>query len=95
MLRESPYADDDNQVAANRVLHVYTQVALLFLTRGPMPLEPVWREFLSAAALLEPVPNVRVAMHPCRACLDESAGAAAACGRAHLCMPTSLVGATN
>lgn len=32
-------------------------VALLFLTRGPMPLEPVWREFLSAAALLEPMPN--------------------------------------
>lgn len=36
------------------------QLALLFLTRGPMPLEPVWREFLSAAALLEPNPDVRL-----------------------------------
>jgi hypothetical protein len=26
------------------------KVALLFLTRGPMPLEPIWAEFLSAAA---------------------------------------------
>ena len=35
------------------------QVALLFLTRGPMPLEPVWREFLSAAALIRPTADVR------------------------------------
>jgi hypothetical protein len=33
------------------------QVALLFLARGAMPLEPAWREFLEAAALIEP-------MHP-------------------------------
>ena len=31
------------------------QVAFLFLTRGRMPLEPAWREFFAAAALVEPV----------------------------------------
>ena len=31
------------------------QVAILFLTRGKMPLEPAWREFFAAAALLEPI----------------------------------------
>ncbi|KAK9842052.1 hypothetical protein WJX81_006318 [Elliptochloris bilobata] len=31
------------------------KVALLFLARGAMPLEPAWREFLEAAALTEPV----------------------------------------
>ena len=31
------------------------QVALLFLSRGAMPLEPAWRQFLEAAALVEPV----------------------------------------
>lgn len=35
------------------------QVALMFLTRGPMPLEPVWREFFSSAALVEPLPEVQ------------------------------------
>ncbi len=31
------------------------QVALMFLTRGPMPLEPVWREFMEASAMIEPI----------------------------------------
>ena len=31
------------------------QVAILFLTRGKMPLEPAWREFFAAAALVEPI----------------------------------------
>ncbi|KAK9862348.1 hypothetical protein WJX84_002596 [Apatococcus fuscideae] len=30
-------------------------VALMFLTRGPMPLEPVWREFMEASAMIEPI----------------------------------------
>lgn len=46
----------------SRWQHTCMQVALLFLTRGPMPLEAVWREFLSAAALVEPIPDV------CRNC---------------------------
>ena len=38
------------------------QVALLFLTRGAMPLEAVWREFFEAAALVEAVdPHVLLA----------------------------------
>lgn len=37
------------------------QVALLFLARGAMPLEPAWREFLEAAALIEPVHPERYA----------------------------------
>ncbi|GAB4823196.1 hypothetical protein N2152v2_010242 [Parachlorella kessleri] len=32
------------------------KVALMFLTRGPMPLEPVWRAFLSAPGLAWPAP---------------------------------------
>ncbi len=32
-----------------------TQVAILFLTRGKMPLEPAWREFFAAAAMVEPI----------------------------------------
>ena len=35
-------------------------MAFLFLTRGKMPLEPAWREFFSAAALLEPVDMSRL-----------------------------------
>ncbi|KAK9831707.1 hypothetical protein WJX74_006651 [Apatococcus lobatus] len=31
------------------------KVALMFLTRGPMPLEPVWREFMEASAMIEPI----------------------------------------
>ncbi|KAK9812629.1 hypothetical protein WJX72_000912 [[Myrmecia] bisecta] len=31
------------------------KVALLFLTRGAMPLEPVWREFMQAASAIEPI----------------------------------------
>ncbi len=30
-----------------------TQVAILFLTRDKMPLEPAWREFFAAAAMVE------------------------------------------
>lgn len=43
---------------------LYCQVALLFLSRGAMPLEPAWREFLEAAALIEPVaPQQYTAMY--------------------------------
>ncbi len=30
-------------------------MALLFLTRGAMPLEPAWRDFMEAAAAIEPI----------------------------------------
>ena len=50
---------------------LFCQVALLFLSRGAMPLEPAWREFLEAAALIEPVaPQQYIAM--CAACLHKA-----------------------
>ena len=35
-------------------------MAFLFLTRGKMPLEPAWREFFGAAALIEPIDVSRI-----------------------------------
>lgn len=46
----------------------------MFLTRGEMPLESVWREFFTAAAALEP----RARPRSLRAALQHRAGAAAA-----------------
>ena len=42
-------------VAGEEIHQMLTQVAILFLTRGKMPLEPAWREFFAAAAMVEPI----------------------------------------
>ena len=35
----------------------HKKVALMFLTRGDMPLEPVWKEFFESASIIEPIYN--------------------------------------